>query len=187
MQFDRGYLSPYFVTNPEKMTVELENPYILIHEKKLSNLQAMLPMLEAVVQVGPSAADHRRGHRRRSAGHPRGQQAARRPQGRSRQGTGLRRSPQGDAAGHRDPDQGRDDLRRSRHQARERHRSACSAKPRRVTIDKDNTTIVDGAGDGDDIKARVEQIRSQIETTTSPTTTRKSCRSASPSSPAALP
>src|SRR4029079_4266030 len=52
MQFDRGYLSPYFVTNPDKMIVELENPYILIHEKKLSGLQAMLPVLEAVVQSG---------------------------------------------------------------------------------------------------------------------------------------
>jgi chaperonin GroEL len=52
MQFDRGYLSPYFITNPEKMQVELEDPYILIHEKKLSNLQAMLPILEAVVQSG---------------------------------------------------------------------------------------------------------------------------------------
>src|SRR6187551_3044577 len=52
MQFDRGYLSPYFITNPEKMTVELTDPYILIHEKKLSNLQAMLPILEAVVQSG---------------------------------------------------------------------------------------------------------------------------------------
>src|SRR5919205_939139 len=52
MQFDRGYLSPYFVTNPDKMTVELENPYILIHEKKLSSLQALLPILEAVVQSG---------------------------------------------------------------------------------------------------------------------------------------
>src|SRR5438093_750963 len=52
MQFDRGYLSPYFVTNAEKMIAELENPYILIHEKKLSGLQAMLPVLEAVVQSG---------------------------------------------------------------------------------------------------------------------------------------
>ena len=52
MQFDRGYLSPYFVTNAEKMTVELEDPYILIHEKKLSSLQAMLPILESVVQSG---------------------------------------------------------------------------------------------------------------------------------------
>ncbi|MBX5242808.1 chaperonin GroEL, partial [Rhizobium sp. NLR22b] len=52
MQFDRGYLSPYFVTNQDKMRVELEDPYILIHEKKLSNLQSMLPVLEAVVQSG---------------------------------------------------------------------------------------------------------------------------------------
>ncbi|RUZ44937.1 chaperonin GroEL, partial [Mesorhizobium sp. M7A.F.Ca.CA.004.05.2.1] len=52
MQFDRGYLSPYFVTNADKMRVELEEPYILIHEKKLGNLQAMLPILEAVVQSG---------------------------------------------------------------------------------------------------------------------------------------
>ncbi|MEP4434467.1 MAG: chaperonin GroEL, partial [Hyphomicrobiales bacterium] len=52
MQFDRGYLSPYFVTNSEKMTTELEDPYILLHEKKLSNLQAMLPILEKVVQSG---------------------------------------------------------------------------------------------------------------------------------------
>src|ERR1700739_1733161 len=52
MQFDRGYVSPYFVTNAEKMRVELEDPYILIHEKKLSGLQTMLPLLEAVVQTG---------------------------------------------------------------------------------------------------------------------------------------
>jgi len=52
MQFDRGYLSPYFVTNAEKMVADLEDPYILIHEKKLSNLQALLPVLEAIVQSG---------------------------------------------------------------------------------------------------------------------------------------
>src|SRR5690606_22943595 len=52
MQFDRGYLSPYFITNQDKMRVEFEEPYVLIHEKKLSNLQAMLPVLEAVVQSG---------------------------------------------------------------------------------------------------------------------------------------
>lgn len=52
MQFDRGYLSPYFITNADKMVAELEDPYILIHEKKLSSLQALLPILEAVVQSG---------------------------------------------------------------------------------------------------------------------------------------
>ena len=52
MQFDRGYLSPYFVTNADKMVAELEDPYILLHEKKLSNLQSMLPILEAVCNPG---------------------------------------------------------------------------------------------------------------------------------------
>src|SRR5206468_7164234 len=52
MQFDRGYLSPYFITNADKMVAELEDPYVLIHEKKLSGLQAILPVLEAVVQAG---------------------------------------------------------------------------------------------------------------------------------------
>ena len=52
MQFDRGYLSPYFITNADKMIADLEDPYILLHEKKLSNLQSMLPLLESVVQSG---------------------------------------------------------------------------------------------------------------------------------------
>ena len=58
MQFDRGYTSPYFVTNADKMTCEMENPFILIHEKKLSSLQPLLPILEEIVQVWPSFADH---------------------------------------------------------------------------------------------------------------------------------
>ncbi len=90
MQFDRGYSQPYFITNAEKMTVDLDNPYILIHEKKLSGLQVLLPLLEAVVQSGASAADHRRGYRGRGAGHPGGEQAARRAEGRGREGAGLR-------------------------------------------------------------------------------------------------
>ena len=90
MQFDRGYLSPYFVTNAEKMVCELENPYILLHEKKLSGPAADAPAAGVGGSVQPSAADHRRGRRGRGAGHPGGQQAARRPQGRGRQGAGLR-------------------------------------------------------------------------------------------------
>ena len=68
MQFDpSGYLSPYFITNAEKMIAELEDPYILIHEKKLSSLQPMLPILEAVVQAGkPLLMRSRRGHRGRT-------------------------------------------------------------------------------------------------------------------------
>ena len=120
MQFDRGYISPYFITNADKMMAELEEPYILIHEKKLTSLQPMLPILEAVVQARPSAAHHRRRSRRRGAGHPGGQQAARRPEGCGRQGAGLRRSPQGHAGRHRHRHRRPGDQRRSRHQARER-------------------------------------------------------------------
>ena len=67
MQFDRGYVSPYFVTNAEKMVAELEEPYILLNEKKLSSLQSLLPLLEAVVQSGKPLADRRRGRRGRGA------------------------------------------------------------------------------------------------------------------------
>ena len=121
MQFDRGYVSPYFITNAEKMIAELDQPYILIHEKKLSGLQPMLPLLESHRAVRPSAADHRRGRRGRGAGHPGREQAARRAEGRGGEGSGLRRSPQGDAGRHRDPDRWPGDQRRSRHQARDRH------------------------------------------------------------------
>ena len=167
MQFDRGYISPYFITNADKMVAELDEPLILIHEKKLTSLQPMLPILEAVVQCGPSAADHRRGNRRRSAGHPGGQQAARRPQGCGREGAGLRRSPQGHAGRHRHRHRRPGHQRGPRHQARERQARTCWARPRRSRIDKDNTTIVDGAGKKADIQARVAQIKTQIEETTS--------------------
>ncbi len=73
MQFDRGYISPYFITDAEKMRVDLEDPFILIYEKKLSNLQALLPVLEAVVQSARPAARHRRGRRGRGSRHARRQ------------------------------------------------------------------------------------------------------------------
>jgi len=111
MKFDRGYLSPYFITNAEKMTAELEDVYVLLHEKKLSGLQSMLPVLEAVVQSGRPLliiAEDVEGEALATHG---GQPSARRPQGRRRQGAGLRRSPQGDAGRHRDPDRRSADLR----------------------------------------------------------------------------
>ena len=89
MQFDRGYLSPYFITNTEKMDVELVDPYILLCEKKLSNLSSILPLLEAVVQSGRPLLDHRRGCGGRDSRHACRQQAARQPQGRGRQGARL--------------------------------------------------------------------------------------------------
>ena len=131
MQFDRGYISPYFITNADKMRVEMEDPYILINEKKLSGAQRAAAAARSGGADRQAASDRRRGRRGRSAGHARGQQAARRPQSRGREGPGLRRSPQGDAAGHRCPD------RRHRRSAKisasssRTSRSTCSAAPRR--------------------------------------------------------
>ena len=90
MQFDRGYVSPYFITNAEKMVADLDNPYILIHEKKLSGLAAHPAAARERRAVGPSAADHRRGCRGRGACHARRQQAPRWPQDRRREGAWLR-------------------------------------------------------------------------------------------------
>ena len=89
-QFDRGYLSPYFVTDPEKMETVLEDAYLLIHDKKISSMKELLPILEKVVQGGKPLLDHRRGCGRRGAGHAGGEQAPRHAQGRRRQGAGLR-------------------------------------------------------------------------------------------------
>ena len=90
MQFDRGYLSPYFITNADKMIAELDSPYILLFEKKLSGLQAMLPVLEAVVQSGKPLLIIAEGRRGRGPGDPGREQAAWRPEDRRRQGAGLR-------------------------------------------------------------------------------------------------
>ncbi len=120
MQFDRGYLSPYFVTDAERMEVVLENAMILIFEKKISSMKDLLPILEKVAQAGQASPDHRRRRRGRSPRDPGGQQAPRHPPHLRRQGPGLRRPPQGHARGHRRPHRRQDDLRRPRHQARER-------------------------------------------------------------------
>jgi len=166
MQFDRGYLSPYFVTNPEKMVVELESPYILIHEKKLSNLQSMLPILEAVVQSGRPLLI--------IAEDIEGEALATLVVNKLRGGLKV--------AAVKAPGFG--DRRKAMLQdisiltkgemisedlgiKLENVTVGMLGQAKKVTIDKDNTTIVDGAGDGADIKARVEQIRAQIETTTS--------------------
>ena len=166
MQFDRGYLSPYFVTNPDKMTVELENPYILIHEKKLSSLQAMLPILEAVVQSGRPLliiAEDIEGEALATlvVNKLRGGlkvAAVKAP------GFGDRRKAMlGDIATLTQGEMISEDLGIKL----ESVTLGMLGEAKRVTIDKDNTTIIDGAGPAVEIKARVEQIRSQIETTTS--------------------
>jgi len=166
MQFDRGYLSPYFITNPEKMSVDLENPYILIHEKKLSNLQALLPVLEAVVQSGRPLLI--------IAEDVEGEALATLVVNKLRGGLKV--------AAVKAPGFG------DRRKAMLEDIAVLSAgqmisedlgiklenvtlpmlgRAKKVTIDKDNTTIVDGAGEKDQIAGRIEQIKAQIETTTS--------------------
>ena len=120
MQFDRGYLSPYFVTDPQKMECELEDPYILIYEKKISSNKDLVPVLEKVLQHRQADPDHLRGSRGRGAGDAGHQQAARHVQVRRRQGPRLRRPPQGHARRHRHPDRRQGDLRGPGHPARER-------------------------------------------------------------------
>uniref|UniRef100_UPI00286D8BB0 chaperonin GroEL n=1 Tax=Sandarakinorhabdus sp. TaxID=1916663 RepID=UPI00286D8BB0 len=166
MQFDRGYLSPYFITNAEKMQVELDNPYILIHEKKLSSLQAMLPVLEAVVQSGRPLliiAEDIEGEALATlvVNKLRGGlkvAAVKAP------GFGDRRKAMlEDIATLTAGEMISEDLGIKL----ENVTLPMLGQAKRVTIDKDNTIIVDGEGNADAIKARVEQIRAQIEITTS--------------------
>ena len=166
MQFDRGYLSPYFITNPEKMTVELENPYILIHEKKLSSLSALLPILEAVVQSGRPLLI--------IAEDIEGEALATLVVNKLRGGLKIaavkapgfgdrRKAILGDIATLTAGELISEDLGIKL----ETVTLGMLGQAKKVTIDKDNTIIVDGAGAAEDIKARVDQIKAQVEVTTS--------------------
>ena len=166
MQFDRGYLSPYFVTNAEKMTAELENAYILLHEKKLTNLQPMLPLLEAVVQAGRPLVI--------IAEDVEGEALATLVVNKLRGGLKI--------AAVKAPGFG------DRRKAMMEDISILTGgqvisedlgiklenvtvndlgTAKRISIDKENTTIVNGAGTKADIQGRCSQIRKQIEETTS--------------------
>nr|pir heat shock protein GroEL - Agrobacterium tumefaciens [Agrobacterium tumefaciens] len=166
MQFDRGYLSPYFVTNPEKMVADLEDAYILLHEKKLSNLQAMLPVLEAVVQTGKPLviiAEDVEGERLATlvVNKLRGGlkiAAVKAP------GFGDRRKAMlEDIAILTGGTVISEDLGIKL----ESVTLDMLGKSKKVSISKENTTIVDGAGQKSDIEGRVAQIKAQIEETTS--------------------
>ncbi|MFL6788461.1 MAG: chaperonin GroEL [Sphingomicrobium sp.] len=166
MQFDRGYLSPYFITNPEKMQVELSDPYILIHEKKLGNLQAMLPILEAVVQSGRPLliiAEDIEGEALATlvVNTLRGGlkvAAVKAP------GFGDRRKAMlEDIAILTGGEMISEDLGIKL----ENVTVGMLGTSKRVTIDKDTTTIVDGAASHEAIEARTAAIRQQIDNTTS--------------------
>ncbi|GJD96680.1 chaperonin GroEL [Methylobacterium iners] len=166
MQFDRGYLSPYFITNAEKMVAELEDPYILIHEKKLSSLQAMLPVLEAVVQTGKPLviiAEDIEGEALATlvVNKLRGGlkvAAVKAP------GFGDRRKAMlEDIAILTSGQMIAEDLGIKL----ENVTLPMLGRAKRVRIEKETTTIIDGSGEKSDIEARVGQIKAQIEETTS--------------------
>jgi chaperonin GroEL len=166
MQFDRGYLSAYFITNAEKMTVELEEPYILIHEKKLASLQPLLPVLEAIVQTGKPlliVAEEVEGEALATlvVNKLRGGlkvAAVKAP------GFGDRRKAMLEDIGVLTNGQViSEDLGIKL----ENVTLAMLGKAKRVSITKEHTTIIDGSGKKKDIEARVNQIKAQIEETTS--------------------
>jgi chaperonin GroEL len=166
MQFDRGYLSPYFITNAEKMVAELEDAYILIHEKKLSSLQPLLPILEAIVQAGKPlliVAEDIEGEALATlvVNKLRGGlkvAAVKAP------GFGDRRKAMlEDIAVLTTGTMIAEDLGIKL----ENVTLQMLGKAKRVRIEKENTTIIDGAGSKKDIEARIAQIKAQIEETTS--------------------
>jgi chaperonin GroEL len=166
MQFDRGYLSPYFVTNAEKMVAELDDPYILIHEKKLSSLQPLLPILEAVVQTGKPLliiAEDIEGEALATlvVNKLRGGlkvAAVKAP------GFGDRRKAMlEDIAVLTAGQTVSEDLGIKL----ENVTLTMLGRAKRVRIEKENTTVIDGAGDKAAIEARIGQIKAQIEETTS--------------------
>jgi chaperonin GroEL len=166
MQFDRGYLSPYFVTNAEKMVAELDDPYILLHEKKLSSLQSLLPVLEAVVQSGRPlliVAEDIEGEALATlvVNKLRGGlkvAAVKAP------GFGDRRKAMlEDIAALT----GGEVISEELGIKLENVTLEMLGRSKKVRIEKENTTIIDGAGKKKDIAARVAQIRAQIEETTS--------------------
>jgi chaperonin GroEL len=166
MQFDRGYVSPYFVTNTEKMKVELEDPYILIHEKKLSGLQTMLPLLEAVVQTGKPLLI--------VAEDVEGEALATLVVNRLRGGlkvAAVKAPGFGDRRKAMLEDiailTGGTAIAEDLGIKLENVTVNMLGRAKKVVIDKENTTIVNGAGAKKDIEARVTQIKAQIEETTS--------------------
>ena len=166
MQFDRGYLSPYFVTNADKMITELENPYILLFDKKISNLQEILPILEPVSQSGRSLLI--------IAEDVEGQALATLVVNKLRGGLKIA-SVKAPGFGDRRKAMlediailtGGTVVSEERGFSLENADLTMLGTAETVTIDKDNTTIVNGAGKASEIKARVSQIKAQIETTTS--------------------
>jgi len=166
MQFDRGYLSPYFITNSEKMTVELDNPLILLHEKKLSNLQSMLPVLESVVQASKPLLI--------IAEDIEGEALATLVVNKLRGGlkvAAVKAPGFGDRRKAMLEDiailTGGQVISEDLGIKLENVTVDMLGTAKRVNITKEDTTVVDGAGSEDDIKARCEQIKAQIEVTTS--------------------
>jgi len=166
MQFDRGYLSPYFITNAEKMVAELENPFILLHEKKLSGLQAMLPLLEAVVQSGRPLLI--------IAEDIEGEALATLVVNKLRGGlkvAAVKAPGFGDRRKAMLEDiailTGGQVISEDLGIKLENVTTQFLGTAKRVRLTKDDTTIVDGAGAKADIEARIAQIRAQIEETTS--------------------